>query len=44
MGHLYFETQEGYDKGIAQCGAILRGDIPNFTTLKPLRQICEVLE
>ena len=44
MGHLYFETQEGYDKGIAQCGAILRGDIPNFTTLKPLRQICEVLD
>jgi hypothetical protein len=44
MGHLYFETPEGYDKGIAQCGPILRGDIPNFTALKPVRLISEVLD
>jgi uncharacterized protein (TIGR02118 family) len=44
VGHLYFETLEGYDQGIAQCGPILRGDIPNFTTLKPIRQINEVLD
>ena len=44
VGHLYFETAEGYEKGIAQCGAILRGDIPNFTDLKPVRLISEVLE
>ncbi|MBP1718327.1 MAG: EthD family reductase [Deltaproteobacteria bacterium] len=44
MGHLYFETPEGYDRGIAQCGPILRGDIPNFTDLKPVRLISEVLD
>jgi uncharacterized protein (TIGR02118 family) len=44
LGQLYFETLEGYDKGIAQCGPILRGDIPNFTALKPVRLISEVLD
>ena len=44
VGLLYFETPEGYEKGIAQCGPILRGDIPNFTTLKPVRLISEVLD
>lgn len=44
MGHLYFETPEGYDRGIAQCGPILRGDIHNFTDLKPVRLISEVLD
>ena len=44
MGHLYFETPEGYDKGIAHGGPILRGDIPNFTALKPVRLISEVLD
>lgn len=44
MGHLYFETREGYDKGIAEVGSILRGDIPNFTNIAPQRQISEVLD
>jgi len=44
VGHMYFETQEGYEKGIAQCGPILRGDIPNFTVLRPIRLISEVLD
>ena len=43
MGHLYFETRDGYDKGITEVGSILRGDIPNFTTIVPIRQISEVL-
>ena len=43
MGHLYFETREGYDRGIAEVGSILRGDIPNFTAIVPVRQISEVL-
>jgi len=44
MGHLYFETSEGYDRGIAEVGSILRGDIPNFTNITPQRQISEVLD
>ena len=42
IGHLYFETQEGYDKGIAEVGTILRADIPNFTNTTSIRQISEV--
>ena len=43
IGILYFETLDGYDKGIAEHGALLRGDIPNFTNVTPTRQISEVL-
>ena len=43
IGHLYFETRDGYDRGIAEVGSILRGDIPNFTEIKPVRQISEIL-
>ena len=44
IGHLYFETQDDYDKGIAEVGSILRADIPNFTNTTPIRQISEVLD
>ena len=44
IGHLYFETLDGYDKGIAEVGSILRGDIPNFTDIAPIRQISAVLD
>lgn len=43
IGQLYFETIDGYDRGIAAVGSKLRGDIPNFTTIGPLRQISEIL-
>ena len=43
IGSLYFETVDGYEKGIAASGGTLRGDIPNFTDLSPVRQISEVL-
>ena len=44
MGHLYFDTREGYDNGIAEVGTILRGDIRNFTDIAPIRQISEVID
>lgn len=44
IGHLYFDTLEGYDEGISEKGEILRGDIPNFTNVTPLRQISQVLD
>jgi uncharacterized protein (TIGR02118 family) len=44
IGHLYFESQDAYDKGIAEVGSMLRGDIPNFTNLTPVRQISEIID
>ncbi len=43
VGHLYFESQEGYTDGIAETGTILRGDISNFTDITPERQISEII-
>ena len=43
IGDLYFESEDGYEKGIAEEGSTLRGDIPNFTNVTPVRQISEVL-
>jgi hypothetical protein len=42
--HQNFETRDGYDRGIAEVGSILRGDIANFTAIVPIRQISEVLD
>jgi len=44
IGHLYFESKEGYDKGMAEVGRTLRGDIPNYTNLTPVRQINDILD
>lgn len=44
IGNLYFESRDGYDRGIAEAGPILRGDISNFTDTKPIRQISEILD
>ena len=44
IGHLYFGNMDGYDRGIAKAGAALRGDIPNFTNVTPIRLVSEVLD
>jgi uncharacterized protein (TIGR02118 family) len=44
IGNLYFDSPDGYDRGIAEVGAILRGDIANFTDTTPIRQISEILD
>ncbi len=44
VGHLYFETRDGYDRGVAEKGSMIRGDIPNFTKVTPIRQISEILD
>ena len=44
IGHLYFETAEGYDSGIAEVGSLLRADLPNFTNATPIRQLSEILD
>ncbi len=44
IGNLYFDSRDGYDRGIAEVASVLRGDIPNFTDITPIRQISEILE
>ncbi len=44
VGHLDFDSKDGYDRGVAEKGSSLRGDIPNFTNATPIRQISEILE
>ena len=44
VGHLYFDSQDGYDRGVAEKGPTIREDIPNFTNAAPIRQISEILE
>lgn len=43
IGNLYFETLEGYEKGVSASGGAVRGDISNFTNVTPVRQISEVV-
>ena len=43
VGHLYFDKIDGYIRGIAEKGSILRGDIANFTNISPVRQFSEIL-
>jgi len=43
IGNLYFETVDGYEKGIAASAGALRADIPNFTDVTPVRQVSEIL-
>jgi uncharacterized protein (TIGR02118 family) len=44
VGQLYFESRDGYDRAVAQVGLVIRGDIHNFTDVKPIRQISEILD
>ena len=43
IGNLYFETADGYEKGVAASKGAIRADIANFTDLTPVRQISEVV-
>ena len=43
IGNLYFETADGYEKGVAASGGAIRADIANFTDLTPVRQFSEVV-
>jgi uncharacterized protein (TIGR02118 family) len=43
IGCLFFETKDGYQKGITETGHLLRGDIVNYTNIKPIRQISQII-
>ena len=44
VGHLYFETVDGYEKAVAEHGERLRADFPNYTNVQPVRLISEILQ
>lgn len=44
VGTLYFDSPDSYDKAVSEVGHILRGDIPNFTDVTPVRQISRILD
>jgi uncharacterized protein (TIGR02118 family) len=43
IGNLYFDSADGYEKGVAASGGAVRADIANFTDITPIRQISEVV-
>lgn len=43
IGHLYFESFAAYQKAFAPHAQKIRGDIPNYTNIKPIVQISKVI-
>lgn len=43
IGQLFFNDPAGYERSIQKHGKQLRGDIPNFTDVTPIRQVSEVV-
>ena len=44
IGHLYFNKLSEYQNSFRPHAEIIRGDIPNYTNIKPIVQISEVLQ
>lgn len=42
IGYLTFSTLEDFQRGFAQHGAEIMGDVPNFTNIQPLVQISRI--
>ncbi|EFK10397.1 conserved hypothetical protein [delta proteobacterium NaphS2] len=42
MGHLYFDSVEAFQAAFGPHAESIRGDIPNFTDIRPTVQISEV--
>lgn len=43
IGHVYFNSLDGFQKGMGQHGKEILGDIPNYTDIPPQMQISEIL-
>lgn len=43
VGHVYFDTLEGFQRGMNQHGREILGDIPNYTDISPTIQISEII-
>jgi len=43
IGHVYFHSLDGFQKGMGQHGKEIMGDIPNYTNIPPQIQISEII-
>ena len=43
VGTLTFETMDGYKRAFREKGAPLMADLPNFSDVEPVVQVCEAL-
>jgi uncharacterized protein (TIGR02118 family) len=43
IGHVYFTSLAEFQKGMAQHGQEILGDIPNYTNIQPTMQISEIV-
>ena len=43
MGNMYFDSVEYFGKGLSPNAEKIMGDLPNFTNIKPIIQISEVM-
>ncbi|MES2797416.1 MAG: EthD family reductase [Bacteroidota bacterium] len=41
IGTLHFDSMESFQNAMATHGAELTGDIPNYTNVEPIMQICQ---
>ncbi|MDF1699051.1 MAG: EthD family reductase, partial [Saprospiraceae bacterium] len=44
IGHLYFESLSDYRDSFSAHADTIRGDIPNYTNVRPMIQISEVIQ
>ena len=44
VSEMVFRSREGFDAGIAECGAALFADLKNFTDLTPMLQVCDRID
>jgi uncharacterized protein (TIGR02118 family) len=43
VGHVYFNSLDGFQKGMGQHGKEIMGDVPNYTNIQPQIQISEII-
>lgn len=43
MGNLYFETMQDFENSFGANADAIMADLPNFTNIEPMIQVCEVI-
>ena len=43
IGHVCFNSLDGFQKGMGQHGKEIMGDVPNYTNIQPQIQISEII-
>jgi uncharacterized protein (TIGR02118 family) len=42
VGHMEFDSLEGFDRGFAACGEEILADVPNYTDVSPVVAVSEI--